>query len=166
MIYLTKIPLQAMNKFTDFDLHCMQRALQLAEVASAQNEVPVGAVLVSNADQTIIGAGYNTPITNNDPTAHAEIIAMRNAGKALNNYRLPDTTLYVTLEPCAMCAGAMLHARIKRLVFATHDPRAGAVGGAMNLFAAAAWNHSMTCEHGLLAEPCADILRNFFRSRR
>lgn len=155
-----------MSEFSDFDLHCMQRALQLAEIAAQQNEVPVGAVLVNNADQQIIGEGYNCPISSNDPTAHAEIIAMRKAAQKLNNYRLVDTTLYVTLEPCAMCAGAMIHARIKRLVFATHDPKTGAVGGVMDLFGSAAWNHNVVCAHGLLAEPCADILRAFFQQRR
>lgn len=155
-----------MNNFTEFDLHCMEHALQLAATAGSKNEVPVGAVLVSNQDQQIIGEGYNQPITSNDPTAHAEIVAMRQAAQKLNNYRLVDTTLYVTLEPCAMCAGAMLHARIKRLVFATVDPRGGAVGGAMDLFGAAAWNHNVACEHGLLAEPCGEILRQFFQARR
>lgn len=155
-----------MSDFSEFDLHCMQRALQLAELAVTHNEVPVGAVLVSNKEQQIIGEGFNQPIRSNDPTAHAEIIAIRQAAKNINNYRLVDTTLYVTLEPCAMCAGAMLHARIKRLVFATVDPRAGVVGGAMNLFSSAAWNHSISCDHGLLAEPSAAILRKFFQARR
>ncbi|HSX19830.1 MAG TPA: tRNA adenosine(34) deaminase TadA [Gammaproteobacteria bacterium] len=155
-----------MNNFTEFDLHCMQRALLLAETAAKHDEVPVGAVLVNNGDQQIIGEGYNQPISSNDPTAHAEIIAMRQAANKMSNYRLVDTTLYVTLEPCAMCAGAMLHARIKRLIFATPDPRAGAVGGAIDLFDAAQWNHNVTCAHGLLAEPCAEILRQFFQARR
>lgn len=155
-----------MNNFNDFDLRCMQRALELAHTAAAHNEVPVGAVIVANATQEILGEGYNQPIQSNDPTAHAEIIAMRNAAQKINNYRLLDTTLYVTLEPCAMCAGAMLHARVKRLVFATLDPRAGAVGGAIDLFAANQWNHTVQCTHGLLAEPCAEVLRNFFKARR
>lgn len=155
-----------MNNFSEFDRRYMERALQLAEHAAAHNEVPVGAVLVTNQDLQIIGEGFNQPISSNDPTAHAEIVAMRQAAQKINNYRLLDTTLYVTLEPCAMCAGAMLHARIKRLVFATVDPRAGAIGGAMDLFAANKWNHSISCAHGLLAEPCGTILREFFQVRR
>lgn len=154
------------NSFTDFDTHCMQRAMQLAALGASKNEVPVGAVIVSNADQVIIGEGFNQPISSNDPSAHAEIIAMRGAGKIINNYRLVNTTLYVTLEPCAMCAGALLHARIARLVFATVDPKARAIGGAMNLYSQAAWNHTVRCEHGLLAEPCATLLRDFFKARR
>lgn len=144
----------------------MQHALNLAHTAAKQNEVPVGAIIVANQTQEILGTGYNQPIQSNDPTAHAEIIAMRQAAIKLKNYRLLDTTLYVTLEPCAMCAGAMLHARIKRLVFATHDPRTGAVGSSIDLFAAGKWNHSVQCAHGLLAEPCGQILRDFFKARR
>ena len=154
------------NNFNDFDTYCMQRALQLAAIGASQNEVPVGAVIVSNADQLIIGEGFNQPILNNDPSAHAEIIAMRKAGQTINNYRLVNTTLYVTLEPCAMCAGALLHARIARLVFATHDPKTGAIGSAMNLYTTATWNHTIRCEHGLLADSCASLLRDFFKSRR
>lgn len=155
-----------MADFTEFDLHCMQRALQLAERAAQENEVPVGAVLVNNQDQQILGEGYNCPISRNDPTAHAEIIAMRQAAEKIKNYRLVDTTLYVTLEPCAMCAGAMLHARIKRLIYATVDPKTGAIGGVMDLFGSATWNHTISCAHGLLAEPSAEILRTFFQKRR
>lgn len=154
------------NSFTDFDLSCMNRALQLASCAAAMNEVPVGAVLVTNHDAQVIGEGFNKPISTNDPTAHAEIIAIRQAAQTINNYRLVNTTLYVTLEPCAMCAGALLHARIDRLIFATPDPKAGAIGGAMHLYSAAAWNHSISCAHGLLAKPCASILREFFKARR
>lgn len=154
-----------MSDFSEFDLHCMQTALKLAETAKEKNEVPVGAV-IANLQEEIIGNGYNCPISTNDPSAHAEIRAMRDAASKIKNYRLTDCTLYVTLEPCAMCAGAMLHARIKRLVFATVDQRAGAIMGAIDLFGAAAWNHSVKCEHGLLAEPCAEILRDFFKARR
>ena len=153
-----------MNNFSEFDKVCMERALQLAKIAAENNEVPVGAVLVAN--EQIIGEGYNRPISTNDPTAHAEIIAMRHAAQSISNYRLVDTTLYVTLEPCAMCAGAMLHARVKRLVFATPDPRGGALGSAMDLLGSAAWNHSIACTQGLLAEECATILRDFFKARR
>lgn len=154
------------NNFNDFDIECMNRALELAKAATAFNEVPVGAVLVTNHDSQIIGEGFNKPISTNDPTAHAEIIAIRHAAQTINNYRLVNTTLYVTLEPCAMCAGALLHARINRLVFATPDPKAGAIGGAMSLYSAATWNHNISCAHGLLAEPCANILREFFKARR
>lgn len=154
------------NNFNDFDQQCMQRALQLAELAGNHNEVPIGAVITNNTDNAVIGEGFNQPISSNDPTAHAEIIALRNAGQTIKNYRLVNTTLYTTLEPCAMCAGALLHARINRLVFATPDPKAGAVGGAMQLYSAAMWNHSIKCEQGLLAEPCAHLLREFFKARR
>lgn len=156
---------QMNNNFTEFDTQCMQLALQLAQSAAAHGEVPVGAVL-ANRDQQIIGTGYNQPISLKDPTAHAEIIAMRAAAQKINNYRLVDTTLYVTLEPCGMCAGAMLHARIERLVFAAFDPRTGAVGSTINLFAAAQWNHKIEHTHGLLAEPCSTILKEFFQARR
>lgn len=155
-----------MNNFTEFDLSCMHRAIALANIAASCNEVPVGAVLVDNQTQVIIGEGYNQPISSNDPTAHAEIVAMRNAAKQIQNYRLVDTTLYVTLEPCAMCAGAILHARIKRLVFAALDPKSGAIGGAMDLYATHSWNHSVICQHGLLADTSAEILRTFFKARR
>lgn len=155
-----------MHNFDDFDLHCMQKALSLAHEAAQHNEVPVGAVMVDNASRQIIGEGYNQPITSLDPTAHAEIVAMRNAAKHIDNYRLSNTTLYVTLEPCAMCAGAMLHARIQRLVFAAQDPRAGAINSAVDLFGAAAWNHNVHCEHGLLAEDSGKLLREFFQARR
>lgn len=144
----------------------MHRALQLAQLGAKQNEVPVGAVLVDNATQQIIGEGYNQPISMKDPCAHAEILALRQGAKHVNNYRLLNTTLYVTLEPCPMCAGAMLHARIQRLIFATPDLRFGAINSAINLFAAAAWNHSIECAHGLLASDCAQILREFFQARR
>lgn len=155
-----------MSNFTDFDMLCMQRALVLAKQAGEHAEVPVGAVLVDNATQEVIGEGFNQPIMDSDPTAHAEIKAMRMAAKKINNYRLINTSLYVTLEPCAMCAGAMLHARITRLVYATKDMRAGAIDSAINLFAAAPWNHSINCAHGLLAEDSAKILREFFQARR
>lgn len=153
-----------MNNFSDFDKQCMQRALKLAEIAAVNNEVPVGAVLVHA--NNIIGEGYNQPIMTEDPTAHAEIIALRIGAKNLNNYRLIDTTLYVTLEPCAMCAGAMLHARIKRVVFATTDTRTGVLGGAINLLKIAKWNHQIDVAQGLLQEPCAHILKEFFQKRR
>lgn len=154
------------NNFNEFDTQCMQLALQLAKSAAENNEVPVGALIVNNKDGQIIGTGYNQPISSNDPTAHAEIVAIRHAAQTISNYRLVNTTLYVTLEPCAMCAGAILHARIQRLVFATFDPKTGAIGSAIDLFKAAKWNHSINHSHGLLAEPCSAILREFFQARR
>lgn len=154
------------TNFSAFDMQCMQRALELAEHAANNGEVPVGAVLIDNQNQQIIGEGYNQPINSHDPTAHAEIIALRNAAQQRKNYRLVDTTLYVTLEPCAMCAYAMLHARIKRLVFGTSDPRTGAIHSAIDLFNASAWNHKIICENGLLAHECGNILREFFKDRR
>ena len=152
------------NNFNEVDHFWMQHAIELANQAAKASEVPVGAVIVRN--QELIGSGYNKPITNNDPSAHAEIVAIREAARKVNNYRLVDTTLYVTLEPCAMCASAMLHARISRVVFGAVDPKAGAIGGAINLFTAHTWNHKIKAEGGLLAEPCGAILRDFFQQRR
>lgn len=152
------------NFFTSEDTYWMQQALSLAHDAARADEVPVGAVIVK--DEQLIGSGFNQPISTQDPTAHAEIVAMRSAAKFLNNYRLVDTTLYVTLEPCAMCAGAMLHARIKRLIYAASDPKAGAIGGVIDLYASTLWNHQVTCAGGLLAEPCGHVLREFFKARR
>ncbi len=150
--------------FTDFDHECMHAALQQAQIAASVNEVPVGAVLVH--EQKIIARGSNQPISACDPTAHAEIVVLRAAAHAINNYRLINTTMYVTLEPCAMCASAMLHARIQRLVFATPDLKTGAIGGAIDLYAAHDWNHSVQCEHGLLAAECSELLKDFFKQRR
>jgi tRNA(adenine34) deaminase len=152
------------NNFSDLDKKFMLQAYQQAEQAAKLKEVPVGAIVV--VDGLVIGSGFNQPISTNDPSAHAEMVAMRNAAAQQGNYRIVDATLYVTLEPCAMCAGAMLHARIKRLVFAASDPKAGAIGGAMDLFAAHKWNHSVQCEGGLLAESCGALLRQFFQERR
>ncbi len=142
----------------------MQQALQLARKAESEGEVPVGAVLVR--DDTVIAEGYNRPIAQHDASAHAEIVALRAAGQSLNNYRLPDTTLYVTLEPCAMCVGAMIHARIARVVFAASDPRTGALGGAFDLQTLNAHNHRFEVVSGVLAEPSSELLRAFFRARR
>ena len=146
------------------DLQYMSRALELARFAEANGEVPVGAVIVK--ENQIIGEGWNQPITTHDPSAHAEMLAMRAAAKSLGNYRLLDTTLYVTLEPCAMCAGAMVHARIKRLVYAATDPRAGAAGTLFNIVQHDALNHRVEVTGGVLEEECAALLRNFFRTRR
>lgn len=141
------------------DLDWMQKAYSLALEAEQAGEVPVGAVLVSN-NQQLIGQGFNQTISNNDPTAHAEIIAIRNAAHQTHNYRLSNATLYVTLEPCVMCAGALLQARIKRLVFATRDLKAGATGSSHNLL------HHIQIDEGVLQDACADLLRVFFQKRR
>jgi tRNA(adenine34) deaminase len=150
--------------FTVQDCTCLKRALELAAHAKALDEVPVGAVLVS--DGCIIGEGWNGPISTNDPTAHAEIMAIRNAAKNMGDYRLPDTTLYVTLEPCIMCAGAMVHARIKRLVFGAFDPRMGAVCSVFHIFDHLSLNHRVQYEGGLLSEECERLLKAFFQSKR
>jgi tRNA(adenine34) deaminase len=142
----------------------MRRALELARQAEAAGEVPVGAVIVR--DGAIVAEGWNRPIGACDPTAHAEIVALRAAGQALASYRLTDTTLYVTLEPCAMCACAMVHARVKRLVFAAADPRAGAAGSVFNIVQHPALNHRLECTGGVMAEECGTLLRNFFLARR
>jgi len=142
----------------------MSRAMELAREAEAAGEVPVGAVVVK--DGKVVGEGWNRPISTSDPSAHAEMIAMRAAAQALENYRLLDTTLYVTLEPCAMCAGAMVHARVKRLVYAATDPRAGAAGSVFNIVQHAALNHRLEMTAGVLAEDCSALLRRFFAARR
>lgn len=142
----------------------MREALRLAHSAAEAGEVPVGAVLVRDGD--IIGRGANCPIGAHDPTAHAEIRALRDAGASEQNYRLVDSTMYVTLEPCAMCVGAMLHARVARVVFAAPDPKTGACGSVVNLFGEARLNHHATVEGGLLAEESAALLRSFFAARR
>ena len=142
----------------------MRRAIELAQRASEEGEVPVGAVVVEGAE--IIGEGWNRPISAADPSAHAEIQAMRAAASAKRNYRLLDSTLYVTLEPCAMCVGAMFHARIRRVVFGAADPKTGAAGSVIDLFAAQQLNHHATVEGGLLADECGELLRRFFAARR
>ncbi len=145
------------------DISYMQQALALAQHAEEQGEVPVGAILV--LDDEIIGQGWNQPISTNDPTAHAEIIALRQGAAKLNNYRLLNTTLYVTLEPCVMCIGAMLHARIKRLVFGTLDPKTGAVESVFNLLDTKL-NHQIVYHGGVLADKCSEVLSAFFKQRR
>lgn len=147
---------------TDHDF--MQQALALAELAAQQQEVPVGAVVVK--DGVVIGRGSNAPIGLHDPSAHAEIIALRDAAKHLGNYRLVDCTLYVTLEPCAMCSGAIQHARIARLVYGASDPKTGACGSVINLMAEAKLNHHTTVEGGLLQTECGALLSAFFKQRR
>lgn len=156
--------LAAGARYSAEDRKFMRAALELASEARKRDEVPVGAVVVAGGE--IIGRGFNQVIGLSDPSAHAEIVAMREAGKSKANYRLPGTTLYVTLEPCAMCVGAMIHARIERLVFAAPDPKTGALGGAFSLPDLHAHNHVMNVEGGLLADEAAGMLRSFFRDRR
>jgi len=142
----------------------MQHAIALAKQAEAEDEVPVGAVLVLNDE--IISEGRNQPIKCNDPTAHAEIMALRAGAQALSNYRVVDTTLYVTLEPCVMCAGALIHARVARVVYGAADPKSGAAGGVINIFDAPFVNHRVACHGGVLAEECSALLSAFFKARR
>ena len=142
----------------------MREALGLAARAAAAGEVPVGAVVVRDGE--IVGRGSNRPITSNDPAAHAEIVALRDAAARLGNYRLPGCELYVTLEPCAMCVGAMVHARIARVVYGATDPKTGACGSIVDLPAIAHWNHHGVFTGGMLAEECGAVLRRFFAERR
>ena len=142
----------------------MREALGLAQCAWDLGEVPVGAVVVKDGE--IIGRGFNQPITSSDPTTHAEIVALRDAAQHLRNYRLIDCELYVTLEPCMMCVGAMLHARLKRVVFGARDPKTGVCGSVIDLPAEARLNHHSTFESGVLAEECGGLLKRFFAERR
>jgi tRNA(adenine34) deaminase len=142
----------------------MRHAIRLAQRAEQQGEVPVGAIVVQ--DNRCIAEGWNIPITSHDPTAHAEVVAMRAAGVVMENYRLTDATLYVTLEPCVMCIGAMSHARIKRLVFGAYDPKRGAVCNALSLTDASFLNHRISWDGGVLETECSDMLRDFFKARR
>lgn len=148
----------------DEDEHWMRIALAQAEQAAQGGEVPVGAVVVR--DGVCIASGHNAPIARHDPTAHAEIRALQAAGAALGNYRLEGCTLYVTLEPCTMCAGAMMHARLARVVFAAHDPKTGMAGSVHNLFDDTRINHHTAVTSGVLAEPAVRLLQNFFQTRR
>ncbi|WP_293392395.1 tRNA adenosine(34) deaminase TadA [Nevskia sp.] len=150
---------------SEADEHWLRHALSLAERAAAEGEVPVGAVLVG-ADGAMLAEGWNRPIALHDPTAHAEIMAMRVGAAALGNYRLTGSTLYVTLEPCAMCAGAIIHARVGRLVFGASDPKAGAVNSVYDLIARPQLNHVVAWQGGVLEADCAEQLRAFFRARR
>lgn len=150
--------------FTDHDDVWMQRALVLARQGALQGEVPVGAVLVLNEE--VIGEGYNYPISQQDPTAHAEMVALRAGAKKIGNYRILDATLFVTLEPCLMCAGAMVHARIKRLVYGAHDPKAGAIVSVAQTLDYPFLNHRVDYRGGLLAEECSEVLSQFFKERR
>ncbi|MBL4851863.1 MAG: tRNA adenosine(34) deaminase TadA [Gammaproteobacteria bacterium] len=155
------MPLSSQN---EQDRHWMRHALSLANKAEQAGEVPVGACIVKAGQ--LIAEGWNRPIGDVDPTAHAEIIVLRAAAKAMDNYRLLDVTLYVTLEPCSMCAGAIIHARIKRVVYAATDPRAGAAGSVIDVFSNAAFNHRVEISGGVAAEESSRLLRTFFRKRR
>jgi tRNA(adenine34) deaminase len=146
------------------DEEWMRHAIRLAQRAEQQGEVPIGALLVYQ--NRCIAEGWNQPIQNNDPTAHAEIVALRKAGQVLQNYRLIETTLYVTLEPCVMCMGAIAHARVKRLVFGAFDPKRGAVCHALQLSDAAFLNHRIEWTGGMLEQNCSELLSDFFKARR
>lgn len=146
------------------DIFWMQHALELAHRAESEGEVPVGAVVVY--DEQVIGEGWNRPIVDNDPTAHAEVMALRAAAKKINNYRLLDSTLYVTLEPCIMCAGAIIHSRVKRVVYGAFDPKAGASESVFTILGTDCLNHKVDVENGILADECGQILTEFFRKKR
>ena len=153
-----------MLESSEWDLHWMQMAYELAFAAQAQGEVPVGAVLV--ADNQLLASGFNQVITTHDPSAHAEMVALRAAGLARQNYRLPHTTLYVTLEPCPMCAGALIHARVERVVFGAFDPKTGAAGSVFQLIPHEAYNHRISVQGGVMQALCVTQLQAFFRERR
>ena len=142
----------------------MKLALEQARLAQVMDEVPVGAVLVQ--DDQLIASAHNQPIINHDPTAHAEIQLLRKAGQVLNNYRLPNTTLYVTLEPCTMCLGAMIHARVSRVVFGAYDNKTGVCGSCQDLSASECFNHTIDTQGGVLADECKNLLQKFFKNRR
>ena len=148
----------------DIDAVFMRRALELARTAAGLEEVPVGALVV--LDGEVIGEGYNQPIASADPTAHAEIVALRAASRKIGSYRLLDTTLYVTLEPCAMCAGAIVHARVRRVVYGARDPKAGAAGSVLGVLQHPALNHRVECTAGVLASEAGELLTAFFQARR
>lgn len=143
----------------------MQLALQQAQQAASGDEVPVGSVLVSENNE-LLAAGHNQPVSSHDPTAHAEIIVLRSAAKKINNYRLINTTLYVTLEPCVMCVGAMIHARVKRLVYGAVEYKTGAIQSACKLLDETHFNHQIEIESGVLQQQCSDIMSDFFAQRR
>ncbi len=150
--------------YSDQDTQAMRNALEQAKLAAAAGEVPVGAVVVAGGE--VIATGHNCSVSASDPSGHAEIIALREAGRARGNHRLPSATLYVTLEPCVMCVGAIVQARIERVVFGTYDPKAGALGSATDLSESRALNHRFEINGGLLADESKALLRDFFESRR
>ena len=151
-------------KQAELDRQFMEQALEQAGLAALAGEVPVGAVIVRNGE--VISKGFNQPITNHDPSAHAEMLALRDAALSAENYRLPGTTLYVTLEPCIMCAGAMLHARVDRIVYGAADPKTGAAGSILDVFSSKQINHQTVIEGGMMAQECGQLLRDFFKERR
>jgi len=153
-----------MSEGEGLDAHWMRTALALADEARRRGEVPVGAVVV--ADGRIVGRGFNAPVESHDPTAHAEIAALRDTAQGLGNYRLPACDLYVTLEPCPMCAGAIMQARVRRLVFGAADPKTGACGSVIDLFAEPRLNHQTAAAGGVLADECGALLKRFFAERR
>jgi tRNA(adenine34) deaminase len=148
----------------ELDQQYMRMAIEQAQLAAQSGEVPVGAVLVK--DGQVISKAFNKPIANHDPSAHAEMLALREAALAEENYRIPGSTLYVTLEPCAMCSGAMLHARIDRVVYGAPDPKTGAAGSVLDIFASKQINHQTSVEGGIMSEECGQLLRDFFKGRR
>ncbi len=149
---------------TDQDAVFMQAALEQAQLAASSGEAPVGAVLIAGGD--VLARGYNRSIVDNDPSGHAEIVVLREAGQARGNHRLADAILYVTLEPCAMCVGAIVQARVARVVFGAYDPKAGALGSAIDLSDSPAFNHRFEIQGGMLADECGALLRAFFEQRR
>ena len=148
----------------ELDRQFMQQAIEQAQLAALAGEVPVGAVLVRNGQ--VISKAFNQPITHHDPSAHAEMLALRQAALAGQNYRLPGSTLYVTLEPCTMCAGAILHARVDRVVYGAPDPKTGAAGSVTNVFSSKQINHQTSVEGGIMVDECGQLLRSFFKERR
>ena len=148
----------------ELDQQYMRMAIEQAQLAAQSGEVPVGAVLVREGQ--VIAKAFNKPIANHDPSAHAEMLALREAALVQENYRIPGSTLYVTLEPCAMCSGAMLHARIDRVVYGAADPKTGAAGSVLDLFASKQINHQTTVEGGIMGNECGQLLRDFFKGRR
>ena len=154
----------SIGAFSPMDEHFMSEALVQAEGALCLNEVPVGAVVVHNG--MVIGRGFNACLSQNDPTAHAEVVALRDAARHLQNYRLPECELYVTLEPCVMCAGAIFQARVKRIIFGAFDFKKGAAGSILNLFDHPQLNHHASIAGGLMEEKCVKLLKNFFKKRR
>jgi tRNA(adenine34) deaminase len=148
----------------ELDHQYMRIAIEQAQLAAQSGEVPVGAVLVR--DGQVISKAFNRPIANHDPSAHAEMLALREAALVEGNYRIPGSTLYVTLEPCVMCSGAMLHARIDRIVYGASDPKTGAAGSVLDVFASKQINHQTSVEGGIMSEECGQLLRDFFKGRR
>ena len=148
----------------ELDQQYMRMAIEQAQLAAQSGEVPVGAVLVR--DGQVISKAFNKPIANHDPSAHAEMLALREAALSEGNYRIPGSTLYVTLEPCAMCSGAMLHARIDRVVYGAPDPKTGAAGSALDIFSSKQINHQTSVDGGIMSDECGQLLREFFKGRR